>query len=303
MPGLPPRLSRKRVAVALAVWLALAPMPLQAEEGVIDLAALPDYEKHSYELTNTGATLGRLLFYDKRLSRNNTVSCSSCHQQAFAFGHPDVVGTGVGGTTSRHPMRLVNAGSAQAVFAGAGFVFWDRRALTLESAVTEPLRNAIEMGFSGTNGDPDFAALLAKLSALPEYRFLFNAAFGSPVIDETGIQKALSQFIRSIQSLDSKYDAGAAGRAARDPFPNFTENENRGKQLFFGPGPPFDGVGCTFCHAGPALTNFSFGNNGVIAAIGGGTDVTVTKSPTLRDLVNPSGQLNGPLMHNGAFTS
>jgi cytochrome c peroxidase len=291
----------RRAAFALAFWLVLAgPLRLHAEDGVIDLAALPDFSKQSVQITNTGATLGRLLFYDKRLSRNDTVSCSSCHLQAYAFGNPAVAGTGVGGMTSRHPMRLANAGSSQALFPGSGIFFWDRRALSLESAVTQPIRNAIEMGFSGTNGDPDFAELIARLSALPEYQLLFGVAFGSPVVDETRIQKALSQFLRSINSSDSKYDA--ANSLFSLPFSNFTESENRGKQLFFDP-PSFGGAGCGFCHQGSAFTNNTRGNNGVITAMGGGTDLTVTTSGSLRELVNPSGQLNGPLMHNGAFTS
>src|SRR4051812_40778558 len=146
MPNLPLRRSMKRVAFALAVWLVLAaPSLLQAEEGVIDLAALPNYSTPSELITKTGATLGRLLFYDKRLSRNNTISCSSCHQQAHAFGNPAVAGTGVSGMTSRHPMRLANARSAVTQSSGAGLYFWDRRAQTLESAVTQPIRNSIEM--------------------------------------------------------------------------------------------------------------------------------------------------------------
>jgi cytochrome c peroxidase len=295
MPDLSPSLSTKRVAFTLAVWLVLAgPSLLRAGDGVIDLAALPDYSQQSVDITNTGATLGRLLFYDKRLSRNNTVSCSSCHQQAYAFGNPGVAGTGVGGMTSRHPMRLANAGSAQAPFPGAGVFFWDRRAFTLESAVTKPIQNAIEMGFSGTNGDPEFAQLIANLSVLPEYQILFKYAFGSPDIDEPGIQKALSQFIRSIKSLDSKFDTDAG---------SFTVSESRGKQLFFS-SPLAGGAGCFFCHQPGAFANTSRGfNNGVITSIGGGTDLTVSKSPVLRDLANPSGQLNGPLMHNGAFAS
>ena len=312
----------KRAALALAVWLALpAPSLLQAGDGVIDLAALPNYARQvipSYifadntplqsegpgavynPITNTGATLGRLLFYDERLSRNNSVSCSSCHQQAFAFGHPDMAGIGVGGMTDRHPMRLINAR-----FTSEPGFFWDDRAPTLESLVTQPLRSPIEMGFSGTNGDPDFAALLAKLSAVPEYQMLFSAAFGSPGIDEPRIQKALSQFIRSIQSFDSKFDAGiAVARGAGLTFPNFTASEERGKQLFFNPATaPGGGANCAVCHSPSAFANTSAGNNGVIAAIGGGTDLTVTSSPTLRDLLNSSGQLNGPMMHNGAFTS
>jgi len=314
MPELPLRLSTKRAAFACAVLLVWAkPSMLQAEDGTIDLATLPNYArqpKPSYifndntplgpepyaffnPMTNAGATLGRLLFYDKRLSRNNTVSCSSCHQQAHAFSTPDLVGTGVAGTTSRHPMRLINLR-----FRAEPTFFFDSRVRSLEELVTQPIRNAIEMGFSGTNGDPDFTELLAKLSALPEYQILFRAAFGSPGIDEPRIQKALSQFVRSIQSFDSKFDVGIT---------SFTDSENRGKQLFLNSDTsPSRGANCFICHFPSAFFNansVTSGNNGVIAAIGGGTDLTVVNSPTLRDLVNPSGQLNGPLMHNGSFTS
>ncbi|MEN3369597.1 MAG: cytochrome c peroxidase [Verrucomicrobiota bacterium] len=160
------------------------------------------------------------------------------------------------------------------------------------------------MGFSGTNGDPDFAELIAKISALPEYQILFPAAFGSSAIDEASIQKALAQFIRSIESFDSKYDAGAVlVPTVNDPFPNFTENENRGKQLFI-TDRTRGGASCSGCHLTPHFANSSGPwNNGVITKIGGGTDFTVSKSATLRDLFNPGGQLNGPMMHDGSFTS
>jgi cytochrome c peroxidase len=318
MPSFPLRLPMKRVAFALAVWLLLAgPSLLHAEDGVIDLGALPNYAKQakpSYilldntplgfpliplrnPLTDTGASLGRVLFYDKRLSRNDTVSCSSCHQQANAFGSAALVGTGVVGTTSRHAMRLVNGR-----FGGSRF-FWDKRAATLEILSTQPIRSPIELGFSGTNGDPSFSDLIAKLSALPEYQQLFTAAFGSPLIDEARIQKALAQFVRSIQSFDSKYDAGRATNGGpNDPFPNFSASENRGKQLFLNPG-FVGGAGCSFCHQPEEFANVSNGNNGVVGAIGGGTDLAVSRSPTLRDLFRPNGELNGPLMHNGSFTA
>src|SRR5687768_7429636 len=162
-----PRSPMKRAALALTVWLILPPASLLfADEGMIDLAALPNYARQAKPdnifsdntplggpgqpvvnpITNTGATLGRVLFYDKRLSRNNTVSCSSCHQQAHAFSDPAMVSTGVGGTTARHSMRLINARFSEPRF------FWDNRAASLEELVTQPLRSAIEMGFSGTNG-------------------------------------------------------------------------------------------------------------------------------------------------------
>jgi cytochrome c peroxidase len=307
----------KRVAFALAL-LAVSAVPslLHAEDGVIDLATLPNYARQAKPayinrdntplgpvpaainpISNTGATLGRLLFYDKRLSRNDTVSCSSCHQQSHAFSNPAIAPSGVAGTTPRHAMRLVNARFSDARF------FWDDRAPTLEDQATQPLKNAIEMGFSGTNGDPNFSDLLAKLSALPEYQLLFKVAFGSSVIDEPGIQRALSQFIRSIQSFDSKFDAGAAVTNINQPFPNFTDSENRGKQLFLTPDVA-GGANCSLCHLGPEFANaLPSGNNGVITAIDGGTDLNVITSPTLRDLFNPNGQLNGPLMHNASFTS
>jgi cytochrome c peroxidase len=312
----------KRVAFALSVWFVLAgPSLLQAEEGVIDLAALPNYARQvipSYiffdntplgpepyaffnPMTNTGATLGRLLFYDKRLSRNNTVSCSSCHQQAHAFSTPDVAGTGVAGTTSRHPMRLINLR-----FRTEPAFFFDSRARSLEDLVTQPIHSPIELGFSGTNGDPDFAQLLAKLSALPEYQLLFSVAFGSPGIDEPRIQKALSQFVRSIQSFDSKFDAGTAVSHGF-PFPNFTDSEERGKTLFLNSDTSTSrGANCFLCHFSSTFFNanaVTSGNNGVIGAIGGGTDLTVVNSPTLRDMFNPSGQLSSPLMHTGSFNS
>ncbi|MEY2494668.1 MAG: cytochrome c peroxidase [Verrucomicrobiota bacterium] len=308
----------KRGAFALAVWLVLAGSSLLHAEDVIDLAALPNYArqtKPSYifgdntpvatgpnaqpnPITNTGATLGRLLFYDKRLSRNDTVSCSSCHHQDHAFGDPANFTTGVAGMTPRHAMRLVNARFSEPRF------FWDNRAPTLENQASQPFRNAIEMGFSGTNGDPNFSDLLAKMSALPEYQVLFNAAFGSPGIDETRIQRALAQFIRSIQSFDSKFDDGLALGATGQSFANFTDSEKRGRQLFTNQSTN-GGANCMFCHADPTFSNNSNsgGNDGVIRTIAGGTDQTIISSPSLRDLVGPSGQLNAPLMHNGSFTS
>ncbi len=302
----------RRLALAFAAILASqVAAHLQAQDGVIDLAALENYANQgrpAYILKNNttagnaisdaGATLGRVLFYDKRLSRNNTVSCSSCHQQAHAFSDGAIASTGVAGTTGRHSTRLTNA-----KFGTERHFFWDERAATLEDQATQPIRNAIEMGFSGTNGDPAFSDLISKLSAIPEYPVLFNFVFGSPTIDETRIQNAIAQFVRSIQSFDSKYDAGRAAAADNQPFPNFTAGENNGKQLFLGP-PAQGGAGCAACHRPPEFDIAPNSlNNAVIDAIGGGTDLTNTRSPSLRDLARPTGHLNGPFMHNGAFTT
>lgn len=248
------------------------------------------------------ATLGRVLFYDKNLSDNNTVSCASCHQQAFAFGDPLVASVGLdGGTTGRHSMRLINSR-----FSNEGKFFWDERAASLEDQVTKPIQDHVEMGFSGTNGDPDFDDLIIKLSAIDYYQTLFEFAYGDTTIDEDRVQKALAQFVRSIQSFDSKFDVGLTGAAnIGAPFSNFTAQENEGKLLFLQP-PNMGGAGCTGCHGAPEFDiDPNSLNNGIISVIGSTTDIdlTNTRAPSLRDVVNPDGSLNGPLMHDGSLTT
>ncbi|RXR22940.1 cytochrome-c peroxidase [Flavobacterium stagni] len=259
-------------------------------------------------ITDKGATLGRVLFYDKKLSSNNAISCASCHIQAHAFSDTNVASLGVNGSTERHAMRLVNSR-----FSIESKFFWDERAASLEAQTTMPIRNHGEMGYSGTNGDEDFSALLTKLNAVDYYKELFQYVYGSSEVTEAKIQNALAQFIRSIQSFDSKYDTGRAlAGSDNGPFSNFTAQENQGKNLFLTP-PVFDatgnrtggGLGCVGCHGAPEFDiNPISGNNGIIGKISGtGIDVTVTRAPTLRDLVKPDGTTNGPMMHTGVITS
>jgi cytochrome c peroxidase len=259
-------------------------------------------------ITDKGATLGRVLFYDKKLSSNNTISCSSCHIQANAFGDVAVASQGVNGTTGRHSMRLINVR-----FANEAKFFWDERAINLETQTSMPIKDHGEMGFSGQNGDQSFSDLIIKLNAVGYYRELFKFAYGTEEITETKIQTALSQFIRSIQSFDSKYDAGRA-LAANDNqnFANFTTQENQGKNLFLTP-PTFNasgvrtsgGLGCAGCHRAPEFDiDPNTGNNGIIGTIAGnGIDVTNTRAPSLRDLVKIDGTTNGPMMHTGVITT
>ncbi|MCU0793301.1 MAG: cytochrome-c peroxidase [Opitutaceae bacterium] len=283
-----------------------------AQDGVIDLTQLHNYANQSRPayianrdntpvnnpITDAGATLGRVMFYDKRMSRNDTISCSSCHQQARGFSDTAIASTGVAGTTGRHSMRLINSR-----FGNEAKFFWDERAASLEAQTTQPVRDHVEMGFSGASGDPAFAELVNKLNAIPEYRVLFAMTYGSATINETNIQKALAQFVRSIQSFDSKYDAGRAVAADNQPFPNFTTSENNGKALFINP-PGAGGAGCAGCHVPPHFDiDPNSANNGVIGSLAGGIDLTNVRSPTLRDLVGPGGSSNGPFMHNGAFTT
>tara|TARA_B100000767_G_C19776077_1_gene542646 strand:+ start:5435 stop:6835 length:1401 start_codon:yes stop_codon:yes gene_type:complete len=261
-----------------------------------------DNTPNTNQIDNKTATLGRVLFYDKNLSDNNTVSCASCHQQAFAFSDPLVTSVGLNGeNTGRHSMRLINSR-----FSNEGNFFWDERAASLEDQVTQPIQDHVEMGFSGTNGNPDFDDLVLKLSAIDYYQTLFEFAYGSSSIDENKIQRALAQFVRSIQSFDSKFDDGLIQVPNPNaPFPNYTNQENLGKQLFLTP-PQNGGAGCAACHAPPEFDiDPNTLNNGIIGVAGSTTeiDVTNTRSPSLRDVVNPDGSLNGPLMHDGSLTS
>src|SRR5690606_28940623 len=181
---------------------------------------------------NESATLGRVLFYDNNLSVNNTIACASCHQQQFAFSDTARLSVGLdGGLTGRHSMRLVNAR-----FSTEQKFFWNERAMSLEDQTTRPIQDHVEMGFSGQNGKPDLDSLIRKLEGIDYYERLFTLAFGTSEITEEKIQKALAQFIRSIQSFDSKFDAGRA-MVNNDvvDFPNFTMQENMGKRLFLDP--------------------------------------------------------------------
>ncbi|TCZ74906.1 cytochrome-c peroxidase [Flaviaesturariibacter aridisoli] len=288
--------------------------------GKIDLAHLANYANQGRPAyivkDNTGgnaisdgkATLGRVLFYDKALSINNSVACASCHKQAFAFSDTALVSAGVeGGSTGRHSMRLVNAR-----YAREAKFFWNERAATLEQQTTMPIQDHAEMGFSGTAGRPGIATLLAKLSAIDYYQELFRFVYGDASVTEARLQECLAQFVRSIQSFDSKYDAGRA-QVPNDgaPFPNFTAQENQGKQLFLQP-PQFTGsnrsgggLGCNGCHNAPEFDiDPATRNNGIIGVIGGaGLDLGNTRAPSLRDLLRPGGGGNGPMMHTAVFTS
>ncbi len=284
-----------------------------AQDGVLDLTNLANYAAQTRPgyivrdntpggaganpITNLGATLGRVLFYDKRLSRDSTISCASCHQQAAAFGDTATASTGVAGTTGRHSMRLINSRFGQEVK-----FFWDERATSLENQTTRPIQDHVEMGFSGTEGDPAFADLVTRLTAIEEYRVLFAAVFGTSTITETRVQRSLAQFVRSIQSFDSKYDVGRATRNDNQAFTNFTTQENNGKALFLA-APGNGGAGCAGCHRPPEFDiDPNSLNNGVITGLSG-TDLTNTRSPSLRDLLNPAGGSNGAFMHDASLTN
>ncbi len=194
--------------------------------------------------TNPGAELGRVLFYDKRLSLNQTISCSSCHQAEHGFSDPDRLSTGfAGGLTDRNSMGLTSAR-----YYPRGRFFWDERATTLEDQVLQPIQNSVEMGMT-------LPALTARLSVEPFYADLFQRAFGDAAVTSNRISLALAQFVRSIVSYQSKYDQGVPVN-----FNNFTPQERLGRQVFLG---QVGSATCTNCHGTDNFVPNNVFNNGL----------------------------------------
>ncbi|MEM6733104.1 MAG: cytochrome-c peroxidase, partial [Myxococcota bacterium] len=200
-------------------------------------------------ITDTGATLGRVLFYDTLLSDNETLSCASCHSAGSAFNDTAQFSTGFeGGLTGRNSMPLMNV-----AYYANGAMFWDERAGSLEEQVLMPIQDAVEMGLT-------LEQLVARVADAEYYAPLFEIAFGDTTVTSERISFALAQFVRSIVSSGSRYDTGlaATGGNVGPDFANFTDSENRGKTLFFtgnggpgGPGGPggAGGANCAVCHA------------------------------------------------------
>ncbi|TFH75935.1 cytochrome-c peroxidase [Gammaproteobacteria bacterium LSUCC0112] len=250
-------------------------------------------------ITNDGATLGRVLFYDTELSANGTISCASCHQQDKGFSDDAVLSAGfLGGKTARHSMTLINARFYQ-----RGRFFWDERAATLEEQVLMPFQDPVEMGMT-------LEHVISRVSAQPFYAALFEKAFGSPDINADRIAKALAQFVRSIVSYASKYDAGRAlSPTPGANFSNFTAQENLGKNLFFQTIPNGGGA-CFGCHTTEAFISANPGtqNNGLdavsITDLGAGAIFSNSifvgrfKTSSLRNV-----ELTAPYMHDGRFAT
>lgn len=261
-------------------------------------------------ITDAGATLGRVLFYDKKLSGNGTVACASCHQAEHGFSDANTLSQGFeGGLTRRHSMSIVNA----RFYAGGKF-FWDERANTLEDQVLMPFQDDVEMGLT-------LQELVNITSSQDYYPQLFQDAFGDQTITSDKISKALAQFIRSLVSVTSKYDvARSEVSSPMANFPSFTDQENQGKTLFYAPRTLTNGVSgnCVGCHQTEAfigpfpntnfpLTTFATSNGldatsttdlGVSEATGNTNDTGKFKFPSLKNIgVRP------PYMHDGRFAT
>ncbi|WDF66824.1 cytochrome c peroxidase [Sphingobacterium oryzagri] len=240
-------------------------------------------------MTRQGVELGRMLFYERALSFDNSMSCATCHQQAFAFTDGEKFSKGVTGKAQqRNTMALVN-------LLWVKDFFWDGRVRGLEQQVEVPLTSAHEMGQS-------WAKTVEKLTAMPLYRRQFKAAFGDAGIDQHRIAKALAQFERTLISSDSKYDRYLRG--AYQP----TATELNGITLFYGSGQPGARGGfCAHCHGGPKTYQELYMNNGLdsvfkdsgrFAWTGKDYDRGRFRVVSLRNIA-----LTAPYMHDGRFAS
>jgi cytochrome c peroxidase len=246
-------------------------------------------------VTDDGATLGRVLFYDTRLSANNTTACASCHHQNRAFADPQRFSKGFEGKpTDRNAMSLVNLR-----YYARGRFFWDERAGSLEDQVLRPIQSKTELGH-------DLTRLTAIFAYDDRYPELFRRAFGDRDIRPERIARALAQFVSSLVSYQSKFDEGMAKVLfVGDDFENFTAQENRGKALFL--------RRCATCHLpGGQAAHFVMNqplNNGLDTDVknsdGGvgdqtlnGADLGRFKSPSLRNV-----EFTAPYMHDGRFAT
>jgi len=253
-------------------------------------------------ITNAGATLGRVLFYDKQLSVNNTIACASCHHQDKGFTDGKAFSTGFdGAVTRRNAMPVFNLR-----FFKAKKMFWDLRAADLEAQVLMPIQDHIEMGM------PSLAALEQKLGQISFYQALFQKAFGSPAVTSDKISKALSQFLRSMVSFNSKYDQGLS-----NDFAAFTTQEKNGmammKRAFCfechsdlshvsaNTPPTFLVVENSGLNTGLGSNNaldVNYKDNGIGELTGLAKDQGTFKIPTLRNVA-----LTAPYMHDGRFAT
>lgn len=252
------------------------------------------FEPADNPTTVEGVALGKKLFFERMLSKNNQISCASCHKPEAAFNDPGkVVSIGADGSTQgiRNAMPLFNL--AWTKITNSAFN-WHGNAESLEKQAFEPVSNPLEMQESWPN-------VVNKLKADPNYPSLFNAAFGTTEIDSVLVVKALAQFERTLISGSSRYDNYINNNGG----PSLSAQEIRGLQLFISE----DKGDCAHCHgdqSNPLMTDFQFRNNGLDANPDSGlaavtknpNDIGKFKTPSVRNLV-----FTAPYMHDGRFNT
>ena len=266
------------------------PTPYDLKIGDFPTPDLPIDNK----LTISGVQLGRMLFYEKMLSKDGTQSCADCHKQQDAFSDIRRYSIGVEKLPGdRQAMAVMNLAWHQ------NGLFWDGRAPHVRDQALGPIQNPLEMNENLQN-------VVAKLSADKRYTDQFIRAFGDATVNPERISFALEQFMLTLVSNNSKYDQYLKGTET------LTVEEERGRVLFFSEYDPFGstkGAECFHCHAGHNFTNDEFMNNGL------DTDLSITdegrkkvtsqaadrgrfKVPSLRNIAQTP-----PYMHDGRFAT
>ena len=271
----------------VGLMLACKKMEVEEPENYSSTPILPA-TPYSYpnSISDNVATLGRVLFYDKNLSLNNSISCASCHQQAKGFCDNQQFSTGLEDLKTKR--------NSPSIFAKQGRMFWDGRAGGISNLVLRPIKNHIEMKFE------DLDKLATKLSKISYYGNLFTAAFGSPEVDSTKIQNALSSFIANFTFSNNKFTQSLSNPQA------LNASENIGKTVFFGKGK------CSNCHHltgslnGYGFTDDAFNigldavynDKGVGGITNNSSDDGKFMVPTLLNV-----EYTAPYMHDGRFNT
>jgi cytochrome c peroxidase len=234
----------------------------------------------SNPMTPEKVELGKLLYFDKRVSKDGTVSCATCHDPKSGWTEHDATSTGIHGQKgARNAPTVINAAYADSQF-------WDGRAASLEAQAVGPVGNPIEMGSS-------MKLVVEKFSKIPGYQKRFRKVFHTGVT-EKGFAQAIAAFERTILSGGSPYDQFQAGRKNA-----LTAAQKRGMKLF-------DKAGCADCHTPPLFSSYDFHNAGVgadkpkpdegrKAVTKKDEDMGAFRVPSLRDVANTA-----PYFHDGS---
>jgi cytochrome c peroxidase len=251
---------------------------------------MPDLPRDN-PLIEERVALGKALFNETALSRDGTLSCTSCHFSTFAFSDARRFSLGVQGRKgTRNSMSLVN-------LAWKTTFFWDGRAPSLRAQALIPIEDHTEL-------DETIDRVTAKLAATKEYPALFAAAFGSPEITAEKLGLAIEQFLLTLTSYDAKFDRALRGKAT------LSDDEKRGFELFmteFDPRTGQRGADCFHCHGGPFFSDHQFHNNGLAPNDDDPGRFRTTKLEADRDkFATPSLRnvaLTAPYMHDGRFAT
>lgn len=274
---------RMLLVSAIGVWVLGAAVTASAADAFKPPAGLPALPiPADNPLSEAKIELGKQLYFDPRLSRDNTISCASCHDPAKGWSNGEAVATGIDGQKGgRSAPTIVNS-------AYQHFQFWDGRAIELEGQALGPIQNPIEMNLT-------LEEMVEKLNKIEGYKKQFQEVFGTDVTSD-GVAKAIASFERTVLSGDAPFDRYKAGDTKA-----LSEAAERGRVVFF------NKAQCSSCHTGPNFTDGAFHNIGIgmeheepdegrksESKLEG--DRGAFKTPTLREIARTA-----PYMHDGSL--